>query len=507
MATGVGGSSIIVSFVTVLTMGLGVLNQIVIAKYYGASAELDSYLIAAATPSIFSGVALTLFSSILVPSLTAIKTDREKFSEAVSTLTTLAVIGTIVLVLVGMAGKAFILELLTGLMGDDLSLAIRLAGYVWIGTGLSVLSSFFTSLHYLDKQFTFPALLGLLPTAGMMLGTVTLSRSVGIEGLVVGWLATMIVACLILLPIVFQSGFSLEKIGLGNRHAKEFMHALLPVTVGILPFTILPAIDAYWVSRLPEGSMAYLGYCARIVAGMGSLVMSGIYVVILPYLAENVAENDLDAFLRRLQLAIKYVLMVTIPIVTFFLFFGRDFVCVLFERGQFNEESTGAVATLLPFYLIGLLAMAPTTILSKGYLALKRYQGFGVLGVIVVAVYCVMAGVFSRYYSFYGIGLAHALYWTLFFCAGLGLLRRNVLTRNTLTATLKCAVCSIVSSAIASVVLSGSAEMHVGMTLLLEGCLAMVLFVLLAYFLRFPELRELSARVLLLIKKQEKYSL
>jgi putative peptidoglycan lipid II flippase len=501
MIGGIGGSSLAVSLLGLVNVGLGVINQVIIASYFGTSAQLDSFLIASAVPSVLGGIALSLFSSSLVPMLTPIRHLPREISKAVTTVTVLTAIATVLIVACGVCARGAILSLSTSLGAERLELGTRLSGYIWIITGFVILNAFCASLFNLLKQFIFPAVVGLLPTLGMIVGTLTLGSTIGIEGLVIGWLGMAILSCVALIPVLAKCGLAWKELRIERRYAEEFLSTLMPVAVGLLPFTILPTIDAYWVSRLPEGSMSYIGYCFRIVTGIGSLVVSGMYVVILPYLSENVADNDLDAFVRRLRLAIKCVLLITIPLVTFFAFFGREVVTVLFQRGHFDEKSTGAVSSLLPFYLVGLLAMPPATILSRGYFALKRYQGFSFLSLAAVAVYWVLSGVLSRYYSFYGIGFTYGIYWVLFLSTGVFLLDRSMFNSDTLRSPLKCSVCSVIGSAVAYVVFSDSIRLPIGLTLLLEGCLATALFLLLAHALKVTELESIRIGVLALARK------
>ncbi len=501
MSGSIGGSSLAVSLLGVANIGLGVINQIVIASYYGTSAELDCFLVASAVPSVFSGIALSLFSSSLVPMLTPIMHLSRDMSRAVTTVTILTAMATIIIVACGVWARGVILSPSASFDAECLELGTRLSGYIWVITGFVILNALCASLFNLLKRFLLPAVLSLLPTVGMIVGTLTLGSTLGIEGLVIGWLGMAVLSCIALIPILAQCGLAWDRLRIESRYVEEFLSTLMPVTVGLLPFTILPTIDAYWASRLPEGSMSYIGYCFRIVTGMGSLTVSGLYVVMLPYLSENVAHNDFNAFVRRLRLAIKSVMVITIPLVTFFAFFGGKVVTVLFQRGHFGEESAEAVSSLLPFYLIGLLAMTPATILSRGYFALKRYQRFGFLSLAAVVMYWVLSGVLSSHYSFYGIGVTYGIYWLLFLSAGIFLLDANIFNSDTLKSVLKCSACSVIGSAVAYVVFSYSVQLPIGMTLFLEGCLATTLFLLLARVLKFTELERVSIGLLSLMRK------
>ena len=162
MTTGIGGTSVLISFFSAVNMALGLVKQIVIAEYFGTTAQLDSFLIATAVPSVFSGIALSVFSSSLIPILTPISHVRKEFSQAVSTVTFMTLIFVAILIGVGIGGKELILGISTNLSDSGLALAARLAGYVWLITGFVILNALCVSLFNLHKQFTFAAVTGLL---------------------------------------------------------------------------------------------------------------------------------------------------------------------------------------------------------------------------------------------------------------------------------------------------------------------------------------------------------
>ncbi len=491
MALGVGRASLTVSLLSVISIVLGVVNQAVVAKYFGASPELDEFLIASAVPSLISGVGLSLFSSILVPSLTAIKADTEKLSASVTAATSLAAIGAIVTALIGVLATESILAVTTGLDGAKLRQVSEPARYIWIISALSIFGSYLTSLYHLRKEFLISAVTGIFPAIGMILGTVFLSSSIRIKGLVVGWLLATAIGCAILSPILFRCGFSLKKLNLRNPYALDCLRAVVPVAMGIVPFTILPTIDAYWASQLPEGSMAFIGYCTRIVIGVGSLVVSGVYVVILPHLTQHLANNEIYLFSLKMQAAIKAVIVLIIPAATVFLFFGRDIVTLLFQRGQFNERSTEEVAALLPFYLVGLVAMAPTTIVSRGYFALREYREFAALGVAMILFYFVVAGAFSARLSLHGIGIAYALYWIMFFSIGIVALRRYLDLSDLVGPSCKSLICSVVSSGLVAFLLGNEAGTNSWIVLPVKLSLVALVFVVLAWLLKLIEVNWL----------------
>lgn len=250
--------------------------------------------------------------------------------------------------------------------------------------------------------------------------------------------------------------------------------------------------------------MAFIGYCTKIVIGVGSLVVSGVYVVILPYLTQHLADNETSLFSLKMQASIKAVIVLIIPAATVFLFFGREIVMLLFQRGQFNEQSTEEVVALLPFYMIGLVAMAPTTIVSRGYVALREHRAFAALGMVMILFYFVAAGAFSVRWALHGIGITYALYWIIFFSIGIIALRRYLDLSALVGPSCKSLICSVVSSSLVAFLLGNRAGTNSWLVLPVKLGLVAIVFVVLARLLKLIEvnwLRQVAGELLPHLRK------
>jgi len=441
-------SSVFVSLITAGGLVIGFFSQVLIAYYFGTSREMDRFLVAYAFPSVFIGMAGAVFSSCLIPVVTPIKDEPQALKRALSTAFFFALAISLCIALFGFLGRGFILRTTTNLSKEDLELTITLGGLVWLIAGITILTSFISSVYQLTKSFVLPAVIFLLPTTGRILGTIIFANKLGIMSLILGEIVFSLLSLLVLLPIIFKYVSFPLRIEFSNSHTTSFLKAMVPVAISLTPFTILPSIDAFWASRLSEGSMSYIGYSTRIVVALGSLVVNGIYMVILPYLSEDIATDKGELFLSRLTSSIKAVLIFFIPIAIFCSFFGYELLSVLFKRGMFTNESVKSVSVLLPFYLFGLVAMGPANLISRAYCAKREFTKFGIISLALIVIYFVLAGLLSKYLSFIGIGITYLTFWLLLFIVSTALLDRKIFSAVFITHSLKVVFCSIISVAI-----------------------------------------------------------
>jgi putative peptidoglycan lipid II flippase len=480
-------SSVLVSLITAFSLVIGFLSQVLIAYYFGTSRDLDRFLIAYAFPSIFNGIGGAVFSSSLIPIVTPIMDSSEALKKTLSTAFFFTVVISFCIALFGFLGRAFILRVTTNLPQDDMILTVKLAGLVWLIAGVTILTSFVSSAYQLNKSFILPAMVFLLPTTGRILGTVIFANKLGIIGVILGEMVFCLLSLIVLLPIIFKYVSFPLRIEIDNPRAISFLKTMIPVSISLAPFTILPSIDAFWASGLPAGSMSYIGYSTRIVVVLSVLVVNGIYMVILPYLSEDIATDKGELFLSRVGNSIKAVLMFFVPIGAFCIFYRYQLIGMLFKRGMFTQSSVNEVASVLPFYLGGLLGMGPATLVSRAYHAKREFKKFGILSVAFIVMYFISAGVLSRYLSYKGIGIAYLAYWLLFFAISTLLLDKRIFSTEFFMHSLKAAFSAIVSVAISYFVLSKLAFLGVVTGLFLAFATTCMLFGLSCYILKIKQ--------------------
>lgn len=483
--SGIIRASISVSLINGVSMLLGFFSQMLIAYYFGTSVALDSFLIAYAMPSVFMGIGGAVFSSCLVPALTAFKEDTESLSVSISNTLVLAAIAAVAVSVAGGLLSGIALEASTDMSGFDMEQTKSLAVIMWVAAGVSIFAGFLSAIYQLKKSFTIPSLVWLMPTTGMMLGVIFLSGYFGIMGMALGFLGYSVLSVFFLLMGGIKNDIRLSSVTIrGVRQGLNAFSSIMPVGLSLLPFTILPAIDAYWASRLPEGGMSYLGYSTRLALALGNLVLNGIYMVILPYLSEDFNRNDDERFLSRLTGSIKAVLLFFIPAVLFIVLNRIEIVGLLFKRGAFTEASVEGVAGVLPFYMFGLLAMGPTTLVSRAYFARRRPWRFGVIGAFFIVFYAATSGLLAGAFSYKGIGIAYLAYWVLFFIAGAALLEKRILDQGMIKAMALYALISIASIGISQAGAFRALRLSPVAGLAVSGALSLLLFCLLSYFLR-----------------------
>jgi len=175
------------------------------------------------------------------------------------------------------------------------------------------------------------------------------------------------------LPFLKKNGLPLKpNFDLTHPAAKETWRLTLPMVLGLSAFQINQIVDRVFASFLPHGSVSYLYYADRIFELPIGLFAVGMGVAALPNFSKRVSEGRSEEFKKEVNLTLRWILFLTIPISIFFIFFRVPIVSVLFQHGSFGPEETIKTASALLAYSISIWAYGGIHVLSRAFYAQKE---------------------------------------------------------------------------------------------------------------------------------------
>jgi putative peptidoglycan lipid II flippase len=411
-------SSILASALSAVLIALSLLNQIIIARSFGAGSAVDAYMLAISLPALVMGTVSGVFSYAMVPVLIS-QARRSENHKGFRSALFICIVGCSILI--AMLPQVFVRSVANAMMPARLrsmyDTIIVVARLSWFTAGLSVTANFFSAVHYAERRFILPIIGSAAPYAGMIVVTVAGARLLGVAALAWGMLAGYVVCVLLLLR-----GAAAECAGGRRTRAAwkdAFVHmARMPlVLLSLLCFTVYTLTDAFWSYSLHAGDLSYLGYCQRIVTAVGAVISAGPSAVILPILSARAAQGQWDVFEANAGLAIRAVLAWAAPAALMISVARVPLIRLTLQRGAFSTESTAGLASVLPAMLTGMVAMAAVVMAFKALYARGDQTGTVVLGVCGAASYFLLSGVLSRHAGVQGIAVAYAVSWWLLLLA------------------------------------------------------------------------------------------
>lgn len=421
-----------------LSAVLGVANQGQIAFLFGAGSGLDAYYAAMALPSLVAGIGLAAFGFIVVPALSARAHDHPTLRVMTSTVLLATVVTAAALSIAGfLAGGLIISAMAPALTGQARQAAILMARLAWLPVALSLVTSCLVAVHQAQRRFLLPAAITPLPQLGTLVGAALLARTTGPTSLIWGSIAAGSIQVTIMLASAAPY-VAWKHANVSDLDRSSLIRGVLYVVFSLMLFTSWASTDTYWAGRLGEGAPSYLGYCQRIAVTLGGVLITGIAVVLFPYMAIDAANQAPEALRQRLTVGLRWGLLVMAPT-------GATAWIVLwivakqqFAIGAWNADTTTGLLRVLPYYLVGMVPMSLMSIVVRGYFAEGRGRQAAVLGLTGSVGYFVLAGSLAMTIgSATGIGLAYVIYWNVTLVVAAALLKWKFWTADIFVFSLK----------------------------------------------------------------------
>lgn len=383
----------------------------VLAYYFGARAERDAYFSAMTMPAYVVALFVGSFTAIFLPYLVDFKkkNDSLRVVEFVSNTFGLCVLSLSVIVITGFLFSTEIVSLTAPGFDDEQLLATRdLFNILVFTVFFQSLSSFINVFHHIENRFLLPSISPIvIPVTALFF--VLLFNDYGIKSLAVGTLVGSMISMLIILPRALRQ----VRFNAFHRFISTDMQQLVklafPLFVSGAVYKLTTVVERVIASRLPSGSISYLGYGSQIYLLLATIASGSIATTFYPLMSVAWSEGNMTELRNFLSRGIKLILFITLPIASVFIVAGEPVVELLFQRGAFNSTTTVAVADTLKILMIAFVLGSVGTLLAKIFYITKRTFAISVISISEVLIYSVSGYLLSIKYSYLGLATALSL--------------------------------------------------------------------------------------------------
>jgi putative peptidoglycan lipid II flippase len=354
-------------FATLGSTILGFAREVVTARYFGASSDLDAFLAALVVPTILFGVFNGALVSALVPIFSGyVSTSRP--AEAARLACTLIL--SISILLAGAAVVAwffapYYVPLILHFPHDRLALTVNLTRLLLPMIVATSLSGIMAALLNAHQRFAASALQGLVLNAAVILVVEFGFAKYGVATLVFGTVLGYFAQLAVQLPAFLSLSGLRWSIDLKHPGLKNVFDMLGPVAIGSAAGQIALFFDRFFASGLSVGSISGMNYAVKIVGFPQQLFVSAIATVIFPVFASQFANRNRLGMRRSIATSLQLVIFCTVPSALGLIMLAGPIVRTLFERGAFTTEATALCASLLPYASAGLVALAANVVLTR----------------------------------------------------------------------------------------------------------------------------------------------
>lgn len=403
----------IVSGVAMIGKVFGYLRNIIIAAFFGASAQTDAFVIAFTIPRFFlnvlGGGSLTAAFVPVFKTYMGKEEKQEAWDLARDVLNIIFVLVASLSILGILFSPIFVPIFAPGFEKETALLTAKLTRIIFPALIFFCLASVVKAILQAQHQFTIPSFTPLVLNLCIIASALVLSPYVGVMSLAIGVVLGGMCQLFIQWPSLMKKGmkyrFSIEF----HPGIKKILFLFLPLLGGVVVGRLNRLVARILASMLEEGSVAALSFADYISQLPVTIFGISLATVVFPNLVEKAVSEDLERFKSTFLKAIRMVFFITLPIVIGIIILRIPLVRLLFERGKFTPQDTAMTATALMYFAIGSVALASIHIILRGFYALKDTKTPVVIGVIALSSNIIFNLILVRLMGLGGLALGTSL--------------------------------------------------------------------------------------------------
>jgi peptidoglycan biosynthesis protein MviN/MurJ (putative lipid II flippase) len=367
-------SFVLVAMYVLIGKIAGAVKEILSARHFGTSSEMDAFLFVFNLVSWPVGISLALLSALLVPLYARLGDTQppalSRFRSEVHGFVICIGIALGALFSVLLSIDLFLVHL-SGLSTDSANAARHFAWPLAVLIPVGIYGALL-SVESLAQQSHLNTLLEGVPA---IIVCVALLLWTNLTVALLVWATLAGFLCQTLLLHITQSrrgSLPPVRLGFSSDHWRPLRNGLLAMALAQTLQSLTTLIDQFWAARISEGAISTMGYAQRVLFLILGLTMTAIGRATLPVFSRlTVSEEPASLRVMTQWSALLFVLGLAIAAVLWPL--TPWIMGSLFERGAFTHADTVATASFIRYGLLQLPFYFAIIVFMQWMLAAKLY--------------------------------------------------------------------------------------------------------------------------------------
>lgn len=381
-SSGVARNTVIFSIATGLSRIMGLVREVVASGYFGTGGGASAFTLAFQFPnlvrSLFADAAI---SAAFVPIFTELL-EQGRRKDAAELATTLlfciiAALGAITAIFIVFAGQIMPIFLGEEFTGPLVGLTVGLSQVLFPIVLLLGVNGLVVGILNAYGHFSIPAI------APLVWNVIIIGALVGahpfLEGddelyaYALGVLAGTVVQLVMALPVLGRLGFRFARhFSLRDERIRRVFVLMLPITIslGVINFDLY--INSSLGTLVSEAAPRAIDAAFRIYMLPQGMFSVALATVLFPTLSRFAARRDLDGLRATMASGTRQIYMLLIPAAVFTAVLATPVTRLVYQRGEFDAESTRLVSDALFWFSFSLPFAGVNLLLTRTFFSLQR---------------------------------------------------------------------------------------------------------------------------------------
>jgi putative peptidoglycan lipid II flippase len=384
--------SLVLTAITLMSRGLGLLRDLAITYFYGATAETDSFYAATSltyAAYIVIGVSLT---SVTIPFLreSADGVERQAEYRTISAILNITALILIVFAIVGTLNADALAHALVGTKGAEstaIYIAMLMPSIVLLGSA-GILSGLLNQRRVYSPVTAAPAMLNLAVIAAVLVPWTNKDMWIAVMGTLIGSVLFFVIQIPRLYGINYRHVWHVKA---DRQVIFRFFLPVLPVLAVAFVSYAYTFIDIAIASRLADGIVTAVSVATKLIQLPQGVIATGLTAASFPLLAAYIQRGDVPLAARLTANISLVILFFALPVTCFMAVTSDLIIGIVFGESAFTEEKLAVTARILGMNSLSLPALALNVFLLRIFYAREKWSvpllafGIGFLAKCVIS--------------------------------------------------------------------------------------------------------------------------
>ncbi len=366
---------------TLISRLFGMVREMVLANFFGASKWMDSFWVAFTIPNLLRQViAEKSMESAFMPVYREYK--EKKSNEETKRLIYSVATAILIISIIGAIPTFIYAKDISGLLAPGFNLEqreytailIRYMYFFMTFIGLAALTGAILQANEIYAPYSFaPISFSLAVIVSVIIGQSKLGLKSACIGVLIGGFAQFAVQ----VPFLRK-----KKVGLGkirykfsisykDKGVRKVGKLAVPIFFETLLNRSVTVADRIIASLIKEGAISALNYAFRLIQLPFAIFGLAISRAFMPIMLEQFVTDKKEKFYVSIRFGISSTLLVMIPAMIWMISLRYPITRIVYQRGAFTPKHTQMVAFALAFYSLGLIGMTIYSILSRAFYSMQ----------------------------------------------------------------------------------------------------------------------------------------
>lgn len=359
-----------VALLTLASKGLGMVRDILQARAFGATAEVDLFTTANnATIYLFTTAAYALCLAAVPIFSRKLAEDRDQALRAADNLLSVSLLASLAVTALLLLGAA----VLPGQAADAPGRGLRWYVCVMALTlPLIVLTYLLMALFQSMGHYSLQGSLSLLYNIALCALLLAVGPGMPVAGFAVAVSAAWVLQLAMTLPYLVRERCRFHfRLDLRADYLPLYLRTAVVTAFTTSVFLFCYLTDTGMASSMGEGVTSAFYYADKLFTPVTTTLIYSIGAVMFPRWSEKYASMSGGEYRACVGGVVEGTVLLLLPVSALLSVFGVPIIRVLFEGGSFTLESAALTGTVFARYALGMVGFALLDLMAKAYYAMR----------------------------------------------------------------------------------------------------------------------------------------